>query len=108
LPKIPQIYLPVSSFCIIFDTFRETYGLHRLEIANEGREIGKLCTTQKVGQNAYFLLEYLKERDSLEDEVVGGKGIEWDGVYWVNLIQDREEWRVIVNTITNLQVFASF
>jgi hypothetical protein len=28
----------------------------------------------------------------------------WDGVDWIDTAQDREHWRVLVNTILNLRV----
>jgi hypothetical protein len=30
--------------------------------------------------------------------------IGWDGVDWLELTQDREKWRALVNTVTNLCV----
>jgi hypothetical protein len=30
--------------------------------------------------------------------------IEWDGVYWIDLAQDRDQWRALVNTAMNLWV----
>jgi hypothetical protein len=30
--------------------------------------------------------------------------IGWDGVDWVDLAQDREQWRALVNTVMNLRV----
>jgi hypothetical protein len=30
--------------------------------------------------------------------------IEWEGVDWMHLAQDRVQWRAVVNTITNLWV----
>jgi hypothetical protein len=30
--------------------------------------------------------------------------IEWEGVEWICLAQDRDKWRILVNTIMNLQV----
>jgi hypothetical protein len=29
--------------------------------------------------------------------------IGWDGMYWINLTQNREQWRALVNTVMNLQ-----
>jgi hypothetical protein len=30
--------------------------------------------------------------------------IEWDGMDWIDLSQDRDQWRALVNTIMNLRV----
>jgi hypothetical protein len=30
--------------------------------------------------------------------------IGWDGVTWIELAQDRDEWRALVNTAMNLRV----
>jgi hypothetical protein len=32
------------------------------------------------------------------------KGIEWGGIDWIDLAQDRDQWRALVNTETNLRV----
>jgi hypothetical protein len=28
----------------------------------------------------------------------------WDGMYWIDLAQDRDQWKTLVNTVVNLQV----
>jgi hypothetical protein len=28
----------------------------------------------------------------------------WDGIDWINLAQDRDQWRALVNTVMNLRV----
>jgi hypothetical protein len=33
--------------------------------------------------------------------------IGWDGMDWIDLAQDRNEWRTLVNTVMNLRVAAS-
>jgi hypothetical protein len=30
--------------------------------------------------------------------------IGWDGINWIHLAQDRDQWRALVNTIMNLRV----
>jgi hypothetical protein len=30
--------------------------------------------------------------------------IRWDGVDWIDLAQDRDQWRALVNTVMNLTV----
>jgi hypothetical protein len=30
--------------------------------------------------------------------------IGWDGIKWIDLAQDRGQWRALVNTVMNLQV----
>jgi hypothetical protein len=32
------------------------------------------------------------------------RDIVWDGVDWVYLAQDRDQWRALVNTVMNLRV----
>jgi hypothetical protein len=32
------------------------------------------------------------------------RGIGWDGMDWIDLAHDRDQWRVLVNTIMNLWV----
>jgi hypothetical protein len=50
------------------------------------------------------------ERDHWEDQSVGGwtilkwilREIAWDGIDWIDLAQNRNQWRALVNTVMNL------
>jgi hypothetical protein len=56
--------------------------------------------------------ESQKETDPWEDQNVGGwtilkwilREIGWDGVDWIDMAQDRDQWRILVNTVLNLRV----
>jgi hypothetical protein len=59
-------------------------------------------------RNAYrILVGKPEERDSWEHLDVGGRILEWileigwDGMYWIDLAQDRDQWRALVNTLGN-------
>jgi hypothetical protein len=32
------------------------------------------------------------------------RAVGWDGVDWMDMAQDRDQWRALVNTVLNLQV----
>jgi hypothetical protein len=54
--------------------------------------------------------EIQKERDHWEDQDVGGWTIlkwileRWDGMDWIDLAEDRDQWRALVNAVMNLRV----
>jgi hypothetical protein len=56
--------------------------------------------------------EIQKESDHWEDQDVGGwdnikmdpREIGWDGMDCIDLAQDRDQWRALVNTVMNLRV----
>jgi hypothetical protein len=35
---------------------------------------------------------------------MGLREIGWDGVDWIDMAQDGDQWRALVNTVLNLQV----
>jgi len=56
------------------------------------------------------LVGNLRGRDHLEDRGIDGKIIlrwifrKWDGgMDWIDLAQDRDRWRALVNAVMNLQ-----
>jgi hypothetical protein len=34
--------------------------------------------------------------------------LEWDGANWIDMAQDRDHWRALVNTVMNLHVPLNF
>jgi hypothetical protein len=54
-----------------------------------------------------FCLGNLEESDHLEDLYVDRRiilEIEWEGVYWTHLAQDRNQCRDVVKMVKNLRV----
>jgi hypothetical protein len=52
-----------------------------------------------------------EERDHWEDQDVGGwrilkwiLEIGWDDMDWIDLAQDRDQWRALVNAVMNFRV----
>jgi hypothetical protein len=57
------------------------------------------------------LVENLRERYHFEDPCIGGRTIlrwifkKWDGgMDWIDLAQDRDRWRALVNAVNSLRV----
>jgi hypothetical protein len=56
--------------------------------------------------------ESQKERDHQEDQDIGEwtilkwiiREIGWDSMDWIELAQDRDHWRALLNTLMNLRV----
>jgi hypothetical protein len=46
-----------------------------------------------------------RHRNRWEDNIqMDLRGTGWDGVDWIHLAQDRDQWRALVNMVMNLQV----
>jgi hypothetical protein len=51
----------------------------------------------EIRKRTKFWSENLKERDHLEDLGVDGKLLEWwEGVAWVNSVQNSVQWRAVI------------
>jgi hypothetical protein len=40
----------------------------------------------------------------VENIKIDVREIGWDGLDWIDLAQDRDQWRALLNTVMNLQV----
>ena len=71
---------------------------------------GHVARMGKGEEHTGFWWVNLRERDHLGDPIVDGKIIlrwifwKWDGdMDWIELAQDRERWRKLVNAVMNLR-----
>jgi hypothetical protein len=57
------------------------------------------------GMHIEYWWESQKERDHRVDNIkMDLREIEWDGVDWIDMIQDRNQWRALLYTVLNLRV----
>jgi hypothetical protein len=75
--------------------------------------MGRACSTNGKKRNAYKILVVKPERKrplgrprrtSVDNIKMDLGEIECDGMDWIDLAQDREHWRALVNTVMNLRV----
>jgi hypothetical protein len=75
-------------------------------------ETGRACSTYGERRGPYrFWWRNQDVTDQLEDPGVDGRIVlrwilsEWNGgMDWIDLIQDRDRWRALVNAVMNLRV----
>jgi hypothetical protein len=73
-------------------------------------EMGRACSMNGEKRNAYRIVmgkpkgkrPLGRPRRRLVDNIKMEIG--WDGMGWIDLGQDRDQWRVLVNTVMNLRV----
>jgi hypothetical protein len=76
-------------------------------------EMDGVCSTHGEKRNAYRILvgkperkrPLGKPRHRWEDNIrMNVREIGWGGMDWIDLAQDRDQWRALVNTVMNLRV----
>jgi hypothetical protein len=75
--------------------------------------MGRACSTDGEKKNAYRILvgERVGKRplgrpgrrwvDNIKMDL---REIGWDGMAWIDLAQDMDQWKTLVNTVMNLRV----
>jgi hypothetical protein len=75
--------------------------------------MGKVCSTNGAKKNAYRTLVGKPEgkrllgrprRRWVDNIKIDLRGIGWDGIDWIDLAQDRDQWRALVNMAMNFRV----
>jgi hypothetical protein len=75
--------------------------------------MGRACSTSGEKRNAYRILVGKPEgkrplgrprRRWVDNIKTDLREIGWDGMDWIDLAQDRDQWRALVNTVMNIRV----
>jgi hypothetical protein len=74
--------------------------------------MGRACRTNGRKRNAYRILvgkpegqTIRKTQTQMGDNIkIYLREIGWDDMDWIDLAQDRDRWRALVNTVMNLRV----
>jgi hypothetical protein len=75
--------------------------------------MGRACSANREKRNAYRTLVRKSEGERplerpihrwVDNIKIDVSEIEWDGMDWIDLAQDRDQWRALVNTVMNLRV----
>jgi hypothetical protein len=75
--------------------------------------MGRACSTNGEKRNAYRIMEGNPEgkrplgrprRRWVDNIKMDVREIGWDGIDWIDLAQDSDQWRALVNAVMNLRV----
>jgi hypothetical protein len=75
-------------------TRRIRWAGHVARMGRRGMHIGYWWGSQKEGDPRRWV-------DNIKMVL---REVEWDGMDWIELAQDRDQWRGLVNTVMNLRV----
>jgi hypothetical protein len=73
----------------------------------------RACSTHGEKSNVYRILVGKPEgkrppgrptRRCVDNIKIHLREIGWDGMDWIDMVQDRDQWRALVNTVMNLPV----
>jgi hypothetical protein len=76
-------------------------------------EMGKACSTNREKRNAYRMLVGKAEgnrplgrprRRWVDNIKMNLREIGWGGMDWIDLAQERDQWRALVKTVMNFRV----
>jgi hypothetical protein len=72
-------------------------------------EIGRICSSNGENRNAYRILVGKRSLGRRRHRWVGNIKkdfieIGWDGMDWIDLAHDTDQWRALVNTVMQLRV----
>jgi hypothetical protein len=100
-----------SSLKIRYNLYSSPYTIRMIK-SRRMRWTGHVARMRET-RNAYRLLVGKPERKSplgrlrrrwVDNIKIDLRQIGWDGVDWIDLAQDRDLWRALVNTVMNLRV----
>jgi hypothetical protein len=75
--------------------------------------MGRVCSTNVENRKAYRILVGKPDgkrplgrprRRWVDNIKMDLREIGWDGMGWIDLAQDRDQWRALVNAVMNLRV----
>jgi hypothetical protein len=68
--------------------------------------MGRACSTNGEKRNACRILVGKQDQDVDGLTILKWilREVGWDGMDWIDLTQDRDQWRALVNAVMNLRV----
>jgi hypothetical protein len=115
--KLPSVEIKTKLFLdLIKHNALKTYGRCSSTILNLGTRwrgvvrltpLGKQLSApivQETGWAPEVVWKLLRKEKSLGTPGMDFREIGWHGMDWIDLAQDRDRWRALVNTVMNLRV----